>query len=225
MGTNTDYPSSSDLKAFLVAAGLTVTSALNNQLEAAVTGAAADLERETGRKFIAVTETRRLDPPTNYRDGQSRLILPYDVVSLSALNYTPYGSTATLLVVERDYNLGPSENADKDWPYWELDIYARYGWIRPLASAYRRSLYLTGVFGFGLTVPDNVWMAVLARAGWRLYGQIAQGVTGGVTSWQSEGEKESYGDTPLPGLLIGWGGKDGKGGQWGDCIRDYKRWI
>ena len=207
MPSRTYWPTSEDLNNFLSAAGLTVSTSLELFLDTAVSAARRDFEGPAGadRKMLGDTSdvARRYDPPT---DGQSLLFIA-DLASLTSVVYQPDGSSAETLTQNTDFWLEPYEaqsDSNRPAPYTRIRFARR--WLQPLGTTLRRSIIITGKWGYATTLPDDVWLACLARAGWHLHATLAQSTSGGLVRWSDADASEQFGDSPLQALKDGWDG-------------------
>ncbi len=215
----TAWPTSSDLQQWLVSAGLMESPPSTEQelmlLNAHVLGARQEFERRTGYEpFLAVADplppdpstatTRYYDPPGphvrrgygNYSEVGGGRILQLDNGLIDCTSITAGMSDVwqgSLLVVNTDYWLKPTNAAAAGRPYEWIEFRSpRWGT--------GRSIVVTGHFGYGYTIPDDAWLAVLMRAGLIGLPSIAAVTSGGATavrlgedSWQFGGGGASGG--------------------------------
>lgn len=205
MPARSSWPNSGDLLRFLEGAGLTVPSALNGLLATAAAAGRRDLEGPKGadRKLLADAEDveRRFDPPT---DRGSLLFIP-DLAELTTLEYQPENATAETLTANEDFWLEPYDaqaDPDQPQPFTQIRFYRR--WRMPLGISERRSIVITGKWGYAATLPDDIWLAALAHAGCLMLPGVAQNTTGGVLEWKDADAAEKYGDDPFKMLRTGW---------------------
>lgn len=203
------YPTAAEVQAFLVAGGVTVSSALLAQLPVMALAAIQSFESETDRKpLLAAAGTRRFDPPDT-RDGS--LYLEADLAAApTSVSYQPAGQPATALVattvdVLGDYDVEPFNASAKGEPFTKL-VFRRWryggGWC---GDAYRGSLYVTGLWGYGVQIPDDAWKAILRLAACEALTVLALD-SGGVSSLKMETFETRY---PAGGQYAG----------------DYGRWM
>ena len=83
----------------------------------------------------------------------------------------------------------------------------------------RPLITVVGSWGYGATIPDDAWLAMLAAAGVYLHPYIAQLESGGLEMWSEADVTERYGPNPLGSLLTNWSmtlyGPPGPGGVQG----------
>lgn len=206
-GTHAYYPTSASLWRYLEGHGLTVSTAGFRPLLASMAAAGvADFERRANRKLLAGTTDiqKRFDPPTAWIDGQCELFIP-DLVSLTSLVYTPTNGTSTTLTEGTDFDLLPSDATDADAlrPFTSIAFYNRR-WTNPLAPSLRRSLYLTGKWGYASAVPADAYEGMLAGAAVSLWTSIRHTSTGGILSWSDGDRKVDYGVETWRNLVSQW---------------------
>lgn len=212
-------PTAADLWRFLEGAKLTVADELKPFLAGAARGAYADFERATGRRFLATAGVRVFDPaPNGYIDFREDLSALGDTGGLAILG--------TSQVLNSDYWLIGGNAAGRGEPYTGL----RLKNVRPVPLTWPNynSIAVTGLWGYGTTIPDDVFQAALARAAWVIAPQLILSLKkGGLKSWTEAGVSESYMDNPLEGLMTVWGGEakdNGMGGLFGSTVKRYQRW-
>lgn len=180
-----NYPTGNDVAALLSDAGLTYSGLDANS--AALAGRER-VESETGRVFLAVAGTRVFDPPTGWNGV---LDLGADLLSLTSISYD-----GTAFAAGTDYRLVGSA------PH-SLIRFARR-WSAPLPFSLMDSVSIVGVWGYGTSLPEEVWQAMRAAAVLSLLPAIERGLTGGLIEWADEDTREKYGDDPLGTLAAGW---------------------
>lgn len=140
-----------------------------------IDGIVADVEDRTGyNPFLADSdESFRLFFPPDPRSGRTLLDLKGGVISVSSVvvDYYPDNpSSGTELIAGTEYNLLPQGNADHGKPYNQIlfgrngpDFQGYYGYGQSYDFRYfssNPSIKVTGVWGFGLNVPADLWNAV-----------------------------------------------------------------
>lgn len=164
------YPTILDFKAFLAERDLACSSLGDSALKAALAAAVKAWESSeygTGWFPFLATPASPSEETRTIHGPEGRLIFPpFGIISLSALSI---GSSE--LVENTGYWLQYKLN---DGPYQaiELDGYA---------TGERRSVVMTGRFGYTATLPLDVKDAILSLAAWRLYPQIT-GLEGNIKS-------------------------------------------
>ena len=184
------YPTFLDLKAFLRARGLACSDLTDADYKAAIASAIAEWEHCTG--WIPFLATSSEDEETRVLDGpEGRFIFPeFGIISLS--NVTIGDSE---LVADESYFL---QHRIPNGPYTsiELDGYA---------TGHRRSVSLTGVFGYTSTIPLDVKSAIMSKAAESLYYHIT-GLQGEVIREKQgpvefEYSKPASGETNYSGVI------------------------
>lgn len=178
------YPTHLDLVAFLNSRGLACSDLKKSDYEGLIAGAIAEWENATGwLPFLAgASETRTIDGP------EGRMIFPdFGIVSLTDLAID--GASYT---VNTDYFL---QHKIVGGPYLAIEM---DGYL----TGARRSIALTGVFGYTATLPTDVKHAILSKAAEGAFYQ-ATGLQGEVTREKqgpiefeyakSSGEVQNYG--------------------------------
>jgi hypothetical protein len=202
----TAYPTATDIENFIEAGGITTTAGQQAFFASAALAGKQIIEQRTGRVFLGdgTNTTRYYEPPTT-RSG--RLYID-DLASLSTVTYQPSGqATATSWTLNTDYWVEPDNYAAKGLPITSLIL--RQGWSQPLSGTYRRSVIVTGQWGYATLAagfPDAVWLAMLAAGCVAVYGSIAQALTGGMLGWKEADVQEDYGVEPLKRLRDSWAG-------------------
>lgn len=212
------YPTRADLQAFLEGHGLDLAAALVAQLAPAIDGARGDFEGDVRRVMLAPEDdaTRRFDPPRTWRDNGARLFLPKDLAALTTVVYQPTGQTAETLTENEDYVLEPYDAPDDGYPYTCILFFRR--WTQPIGPRMRRSLLVTGRWGFGTTIPGDAWLSICARGASRLFTHISHSETGGLLSWKDDDASEDFGVETWTRLKDSWAQ------QYLGAVTKYWRW-
>lgn len=151
------YPTSGDLRQYLLSAGC-ITSLTDEgviaglQLDTCINAARKNFESDAGRTMIAVTQTRKFDPPWG---GTMMLNLGSDLASDASFTVTVSGVSKTR---DTDFYMGP-QNADNDGQPWSFLEFA-YPFSPVLLV--RKCISITGPWGFASTLPNDVYIAMLA---------------------------------------------------------------
>lgn len=201
-----NYPTGEDVRAYLEAASLVVSTALAEQLDTAAEAGRLDFEQRTDRlPFLAgaTDTTRRFDPP---KAGSARLWLKPDLAALTSITYQPGGASAETLTLDTDFSLLPFNAAADEQPYTAIDFtpWRGFGAWASSYPAYRGSIRITGRWGYQTTLPENAWLAILAAGSLSLLPQLSFGLTSGLVEWHEKDRGERYGADPLAGLAAGW---------------------
>lgn len=214
----TAYPINTDVQAFLVASGFTVTAGQLAFMDEAAAAGQQIIERRCGRVFLGSgsNSTRYFDPPST-RSGRLRID---DLASLNTVTYQPSGQvTATTWTENTDFWVQPDNRAVKLLPITSLVLKQR--WSQPLSTAYRRSVIVSGQWGYATLAagfPEAVWTAMLAAGCLEVYEMIAQALTGGLLNWREADVQEDYGVEPLRRLKDSWEARTET------VVRLYRRW-
>jgi hypothetical protein len=197
---------------FLTGAGIEFSELTD--LDAAVLAGIRAFERTCCRHFLAGKdidnsdlgtageETRYFDtplPPTGILD----LGRYGDLTTFTSMVYQPLGSSPQALTLNTDFWL-LEENAPSLGAPW-MAVQFRWGqwpvfWASTWDSAWRtgiRALQVSGKWGYGLTIPDDAWRAMLLSSVFGISAELQQIISGGMESWRaSDGTSESYGAAP-----------------------------
>jgi hypothetical protein len=200
MADYTRYPNGDDLEALITSAGLVA-----NYPQVAWSGFDWDglalagvkwFEGQVGRKMLAVSATRTFDVPT----GTNRVLaLRADLVSVSSLTVNGVNQ-----VSGTDYFLQPDNSLGDGDPFAWIEFALWFGWN----TLPRRAVSITGLWGFGTTIPADAWNGMLTRAAALACPAIALNIGKGLQSREAGDEKETYargqGNGPLIEERAGW---------------------
>ena len=193
------YPTSTELSAWLTAAGFTAGTL---DLTVAAAHGRFEFERAAGRKMYEPSSGDRFfDPP----GGPGYLPLDEDLDSSAApvVVYQPTGAAAETLVAGTDYRLRPYSADPRDVPYHGVEFYRR--WPFPLTSGYRRSLKITGNWGYSASgFPEDVFDAMLKFAAASLCGQKGFSLSSGYAQTIEAGVNRTWGADPISGAREAW---------------------
>lgn len=207
---HTAYPIGSDLSAYLILAGFDAAYVATLDLTNAALAGYRAFEQATGRRMLATTQTRQFDRPRH-----CHLNLKADLLTVSS-----FLDGTTALVANTDYRLEPLNAADDDLPYTRVFLWRRYGYSAfPVSLAPRFTI--AGNWGYGTSIPEDAWQAMLAAASLYLLPLITQQRSGGMEAWTEADMSERYGSDPLMSLRTSWtwlllgtaGGLDPKTGK------------
>lgn len=200
----TSYPTATNVEDFLEAGGVTTTAAQQAFFAAAALAGRQIVEMRCGRQFLGSgsNATRYFDAPTA-RSGRLRID---DLATLNTVTYQPAGqAVATTWTLNTDFWLEPDNYAVREVPITSLVLRSR--WVSPLLATYRRSVIISGQWGYGtaaLGFPDAVWFAMIAAGLLTQWEIFAQALTGGLLSWQEADVHEDYGVEPMKRLRSSW---------------------
>ncbi len=189
------YPAASDLDAFFVSTGLigAATDApyasINRVQKCAA--ASADFERRTHRTMIAQPGTRLFDVPF---DRNGILDVMDDLLSVSDVSID-----SASIELDTQYWLLPYDAAQKGRPYTHIELQAMPS-PGPL-SGYRQTVSVTGYWGYGTQIPDDVWQAVLQWAAALTAPELALNISKGLAQWRQGDEENRFGGLGVAGPL------------------------
>jgi hypothetical protein len=188
------YPTASDLERFLIATGIVSTTPQSPftflDLAQSVQTAKTSFEGRIGRVILAgASLPRTYDPPQFPRPI---LLLRAELAAFTSL--TVGGVVKNL---NTDFFLKP-ENADQIGHPWNAIEF-----VVPVYAA-RRSIVVTGQWGYGLTVTDQFWDAILCRSAHICYPHLAAAYSKGLVSWKEDDTSENYGEVPFQYLQKQW---------------------
>lgn len=196
MADHTAYPDSLNLSTFLAAHHLDVSRLDTATLEDAISAGINDVERATGRTFVAASASRLFDPPQN---PNGILDLRADLVAVTSISYQ-----GTAMVDGTDFYAEPYDAPAKGQPYNRIRFVRRI-WYWPIDDSLRRSITVTGTWGYGATIPATIWNAMLAAGGIQLLPALIHAVAAGLVRWTEADVTEEYGPKPFAYLADGWG--------------------
>lgn len=179
------YPTASDVITALASAGILTTDFpyLSSLAQGAAENGRVQVEKYCNRTFLAGSSTARyFDPVTNGRT----LWLPVEATAISSV--VVGGSTLTL---NSQYWLLPYNYSDDGIPINRIDFFNIY--FSPLVPGNRRSVVVTGTWGYGSTIPEPVWQAMLAVAQWNLMPAIRETQNIGAEDWREADVSEKFG--------------------------------
>ncbi len=195
------YPASADLTALLTQAGITLDGAT---VDAAIAAGIAAFERDVDRVMLAgEAETRVFDPPDNgVRLDLEGDVLPDDEDGITVA-YQPLNSDPTTWTEGVDYWLKEYNAVERGRPF--VAIETRRRWYTPLPFALRRSIQVTGLWGYGVTIPDDAWQAILyAGLLWLIDVAAVVNRDAFVTGWKEANSSATYGGAGVTDRISGW---------------------
>lgn len=216
------WPTQSEVETVLTSAGLTVGTL---QTADATTAAQVAFEARVRRKMLAPagTVTRKYCVPTG---SLNLLDLEADLATVTSVVYRPRGSSGTTLVQDTDYFLEPA-NAGVDTlplagPYLAIRFADEvgYAWTEPVPGELRRAIEVTGRWGYGTSIPEDAWWAVLVYAANLVAPAAEIRISGGLIRTESAGASSLWGDGAASQL--GWARREW-GDDWDAAVRRYRR--
>jgi hypothetical protein len=184
--SHTVYPVGADLIAYLQASGIVPTPVpiplLGVDWNSRQLRAVNQFEDQTGRKWIAQSATKIYDPPLNVK---GILDLKSELIQLTSI--TVQGQP---IVLNTDFYLGPNNNdqlaTPQPWTYIEfLNYFPSPGW-----PYIRRSISVTGLWGFSVTLPERCWGAMLDFGAYLSYPDLSLYVYQGRAKYKLDGALE-----------------------------------
>ena len=198
------YPTGADLQSILAQAGISITDP--TFLDGAVRAGIQAFETACSRHFLAGKSienadepeaTRLFDPPMAYE--HSLWLGPWgDVTAISSVVHQakPDGQPTTL-VENRDYFPEPANNparglgynrlrrgrwASWTWHGWDMAPCGGGGWMSGV-----QSIEITGLWGYGTTIPEDAWLAMAYGGVLFAEGQLGLIRNGGRTAYSVTG--------------------------------------
>jgi hypothetical protein len=191
--SRTSYPSTSDLTALLTSYGLTLDA---GQVAGAVLAGIESFESAVDRHMLAgkATDntaqgavTRTYLPPDNV---YGILDLAGDLAAAPTVTYQPHGAAAEAFTLLTDYRLDPENAPAEGRPYERLQFHRR--WYAPGLWSFGSALQVTGTWGYGATIPEDAWRAMLHGGLLWLVGQAWGAGTVPLKSWKEADAEEEY---------------------------------
>lgn len=190
------YPADSDILAAITGSGAPIPSGFS---ASGLAAAAIDIwEKSTGYEpFLSsgVTTMRTYDPPgPNHQKmdgfsllGGSRMLdLGAGAVSISQVNIgVGPGAPGTTMTLDEDYWPEPKNAPLENRPFERIRF--RSPIFGPEAS-----VQITGVFGFGLTVPDDAWLAIVQLGAATGFDLIMAGLAVSPSEWQEDKVRQAW---------------------------------
>lgn len=199
----TAYPTASDLQTFLTAKGLvpSFTQGAPASIDYAtlIVAARKEVEADCQRNFLPTASSvmRVYDPPL---DRNRILDLEADLLSVTTLQWLPYNTTtAQVFAVDQDYRLGPPNAQADNAPFQYVEFFRHF--YGPHPWALKRSIQIIGTWGFSLTIPEDVWQAILLKATILILPDIAADRSQGFKSWTQQKVTEAYWEEPYGKIL------------------------
>lgn len=183
------YPTGSDIAAYLADFGVTVP--VTASLEVFAVAGRQAFENAAGRVMLAGDpEARLYDPP-----AEPLLDLMADLAEITSVTYQPEGAPEAVFTYPADYRPMPQNAAAQGRPWQWLD-FRRMWWI-PRPDSLRGAISILGRWGYGLTIPEDAWLAMLAAGAAPLWDKaaaasLAAGGGGPLKSWREGNASEEY---------------------------------
>lgn len=197
-------PTQAQLIALMARAGFTVAA---TEADLANGAAADEFQRRVGTQILAPAGTvaHVYDPPIS-----GCLDLRRALMTLTSVVHQPQGGSAEVLTQNTDYVLmeyTPVLDVEPNQGrYWAIEFLTRR-WTFPLAPGNRRSLIVTGTWGLWTAaagMPDDVFQALLHRAGAMLLTELGSFAAVARTQQSEVGVQTSWGSDPNSGVRREW---------------------
>lgn len=197
----TAWPVEDDVYALLDQVGLNPTGDrrpdpdITSRLLAAV---AAEITRRTHRQFVAASATR-------YFDGSGTGEQEVDeIITLASAGIVGLDGTASLELTNARLR------TDNTYPNTIIEIFQTslpalgFGTVNRFPQG-RQNIEVTGTWGYGATIPADLWEAAAQEVAGRTAAQLLFQGDGRLSEWQEADVREKY-LLQLPGEAAGWHG-------------------
>lgn len=156
----------------------------------------AEVANLTGREFLASTTptVKVFDPPTNAKGCMS---LHSDLCSTEPIVVQVSGITQT---VNKDYFLGPEGIEPRPYSFIEFMRSFPKGWW----NSARKSVTVSGVWGFSTIIPADVWRAMLSSGLRQMQAQLSFAIVQGLVSWHAMDMSQEFDSDPLAVQVKQW---------------------
>jgi hypothetical protein len=181
--SHTSQPSADDVKKLIDGTGLfpslDVAPFTSIDWDGAASAAYEQFKSKTGREFVVTEATTRVyDPP---RHPKGILMLGADLASDPAATISVTIS-GVAKVANQDYYLGPDNSDQKGKPWGWIEIPAcAITWVN---GNPRKSIAITGYWGYSREMPDDVFDAIVGYAFYLCRPQLAANINNGLASIQ-----------------------------------------
>ena len=188
----TKWPSSQDVQDRLTAAGLVLRDITGRRTIGAIDEVTAEVARVTLRQFVADT----VDQVNTY-DGTGTAEMEIDeIVSLTGVAVvgiqTAPGYTLSGITVVGEQNKPQTRLVVARG---SVPAYISEGVVVPYPSLFpagRQNIEVTGKFGYGATIPRDLWGAVCGEVAHRLAAECVFDSSGRVSRWKEGDEETQY---------------------------------
>lgn len=206
----TAWPTSNDLRDFLLAANITIDSLPVSIAQLRLEAAAGQFEQETKRQFIKSSEDE-----TRFFNGSGTGEMVVDeYIDITTIKFilTP----AQGVVQPLDY----FQFEVAKYPKTKIQILqgptnVSYGWWTYFPQG-RSNIEVTGTWGYADTIPPQAWEAVLCLAGMKLADSARIASRGAITLTRDDDTWIAYSDK-LVSAVSGWEA------TYKQAVKDYKR--
>jgi hypothetical protein len=199
------WPLIADVNAKLSALGVTLRATVDDPYrQSIIDGVAEEITRSTRRTWVAVSETRTFDGSGTGEQELNEFVSLTNVSLLYATNSTLIDLT-TGVVVLKEANLPQTRIALSRSPL--------PGWTGAWSDQFpqgRGNISVTASWGYGATIPVNLWTAArdemavrLAEEALFVPGQNSAGIaTGRLTQWKNDTVSQTYEMVDLDGMRV-----------------------
>lgn len=173
------WPTPAAVSDILAAANITLPYTVSgNVIQAEIDAAAATVGKRTHRQFIADT----VDKVRYYNGSGNAMMYIDEYVDITSVYFLFYPSIAGV-------NLANYVEVEQStYPKTKIQIYqgpanATYAFLHNFPEG-RSNIQITGKWGYGATIPQDLWLAVAQKAAGELATMAALQLGGKVTWWQ-----------------------------------------
>ena len=199
----TDWPTPSDVQARLASAGITLRgTAFADRIPNIILGVADEISRRTLRQFIADTmNTTRTYNGNDTAELEVDEMVTLTSVAVVGMQSNPgYPLSNPALVFEQNKPLTRIMLGIGSVPAWTTEgVWMPF---RSIFPAGRQNVTVTGRFGFGASIPADLWNAACGEMGHRITREAIFSADGRVSSWKGGDESVSLSLDKVDGL--GW---------------------
>lgn len=213
----TAMPTVDDVKAMCLAAHVDTTDSAFTMTDAQITGIIAararSLEKKTQRQFVAGSSGE-----VRYFDGSGTGIMFVDeYVTVTAVDFF-YVPATTVVSVTNFVQVEQQPWANEKIQILQGQANISYGFFLRFPEG-RSNIKVTGTWGYGSTVPEDVFLAVLQAATADVLMTNTLSAQGQTLKYIDGDASEQWSDDTI-GMSSGW---LGKGSLWEEVCRNYKR--
>lgn len=181
------WPTTTDVLTKLTAAGITLRGTADSTYRQLIINAVvAEFLQETKREYVAGSAEAR------YFDGSGTGIQTVDaMVSLTSVELIGYFNEGVLLTLT-NVVLAESEGYPRTKLLVRQGSYPASGYWLTAFPAGRENIKVTGVYGYGSAIPQDVWEAVCGESAERLAMETMFSQGGRLESWKEADTSEQY---------------------------------
>lgn len=207
----TVWPTPTQVFNLLTSSGIVPTLTVGDDLaQLRIDAAVKTLSQKTGRRFLPVTESK------NFDGSGSGLLTVDEFIYGSITSITLY----TLPAYSTINVIGYCEVIRDEFPCTQIQILqgpanVLYGWFSNWPQG-RSNIEIAATWGYGTTIPEDVWEAVLYKAAADIFDADKANVRGVHNSIKDDDVTINYGSA-LPSIITNWRA------EWTRVLIDYKR--